>query len=59
MADQPEGNGTGFVFDQDGHIVTNYHVLAGAIQSLGGQKPNGTQKVAQVTLLGILSLWSY
>jgi 2-alkenal reductase len=24
------GGGTGFVWDQDGHIVTNYHVVAGA-----------------------------
>lgn len=26
----PEGTGTGFVYDQDGHIVTNYHVIRGA-----------------------------
>ena len=25
-----EGTGTGFVFDNDGHIVTNYHVIEGA-----------------------------
>lgn len=58
LAEQPEGNGTGFVWDQDGHIVTNFHVLAGALQSLGGTKPNGSQKVAQVTLLGELSFLS-
>src|SRR4051812_38721108 len=23
----PKGTGTGFVWDQDGHIVTNYHVI--------------------------------
>jgi len=26
----PQGTGSGFVWDQDGHIVTNYHVVAGA-----------------------------
>ena len=27
---RPQGIGTGFVWDQDGHIVTNYHVVEGA-----------------------------
>ena len=26
----PQGSGTGFVWDEDGHIVTNYHVIQGA-----------------------------
>src|SRR5581483_1258543 len=26
----PQGSGTGFVWDQEGHIVTNYHVVKGA-----------------------------
>jgi S1-C subfamily serine protease len=26
----PKGVGSGFVWDQDGHIVTNYHVVSGA-----------------------------
>src|SRR5207244_1142577 len=26
----PKGVGSGFVWDQDGHIVTNYHVVEGA-----------------------------
>jgi S1-C subfamily serine protease len=26
----PEGTGSGFVWDEDGHIVTNYHVVQGA-----------------------------
>lgn len=28
-----EGTGTGFVWDQDGHIVTNYHVIGSALDS--------------------------
>ena len=26
----PKGSGSGFIWDKDGHIVTNYHVIAGA-----------------------------
>src|SRR5207244_320828 len=26
----PQGTGSGFVWDKDGHIVTNYHVIEGA-----------------------------
>ena len=26
----PQGTGSGFVWDQDGHVVTNYHVIADA-----------------------------
>ena len=26
----PQGNGTGFVWDRKGHVVTNYHVVKGA-----------------------------
>lgn len=28
--ERPRGTGTGFVWDQDGHVVTNYHVIEGA-----------------------------
>ena len=52
LVDQPEGNGTGFVWDSDGHIVTNYHVLAGALQNLGPTR--GNQPVARITLLSML-----
>lgn len=26
----PQGSGSGFVWDRDGHVVTNYHVIRGA-----------------------------
>ena len=26
----PQGSGSGFVWDKEGHIVTNYHVIRGA-----------------------------
>lgn len=26
----PQGSGSGFVWDREGHIVTNYHVIRGA-----------------------------
>ena len=50
--DTPEGNGTGFVWDSQGHVVTNFHVLASALKGL---KPNqlqgeGSPKVARLTL---------
>ncbi|AKT42677.1 S1C family serine protease [Chondromyces crocatus] len=40
--DVPAGSGSGFVWDQDGHIVTNYHVIEGAqalTVTLQGDKP--------------------
>jgi len=36
-----EGSGSGFVYDRDGHIITNYHVVASANEimvSFGGDK---------------------
>jgi S1-C subfamily serine protease len=29
----PRGTGSGFVWDEEGHIVTNYHVIAGASEA--------------------------
>ncbi|MGH1361434.1 MAG: S1C family serine protease [Burkholderiaceae bacterium] len=29
VTETPRGSGTGFVWDSDGHIVTNFHVIAG------------------------------
>ena len=30
----PQGTGSGFVWDRDGHIVTNYHVIQGAQEAV-------------------------
>ena len=55
---QPEGNGTGFLWDDAGNVVTNYHVLQSALAALG-RRPGaqragqGGQVVAKITLLGI------
>ena len=40
--DVPEGTGTGFIWDDDGHIVTNYHVIEKML--LGGGKCKVTLK---------------
>ncbi len=56
--DQPEGNGTGFVWDADGNIVTNFHVLASALVAItrrpGGPPREGGPRpvVAKITFLG-------
>ncbi|KAK9805437.1 hypothetical protein WJX73_006736 [Symbiochloris irregularis] len=61
--DAPEGNGTGFIWDSEGHVVTNYHVLATTLTRLPAKlqlqgrpsadasKPPGP-KVARVAVLG-------
>ncbi|KAE8694146.1 Protease Do-like 1 [Hibiscus syriacus] len=30
LLEVPQGSGSGFVWDKDGHVVTNYHVIRGA-----------------------------
>ncbi len=42
-----EGTGSGFVYDTQGHIVTNYHVVAGA-QEINVAFADGTNLPAQV-----------
>lgn len=52
--DQPEGNGTGFVWDKEGHIITNFHVLGSALQQASRRTGAKDVKVARVTLVGVL-----
>jgi S1-C subfamily serine protease len=43
-----EGNGTGVIWDEEGHVVTNYHVIGGMLASIPkGRKVN---EVAKVTI---------
>ena len=48
--EQAEGNGSGFVWDTEGHIVTNYHVLGNALSGAAG-KLGPSAKIATVFLL--------
>lgn len=58
--DIPEGNGSGIVWDQEGHIVTNYHVVQSALAKFGASpnaplsssapNPAVGQKVALITI---------
>jgi len=51
--DVPEGNGTGVVWDTEGHVVTNYHVLGSVLAAAGrGGARRPLSAVARVTLLG-------
>ncbi len=34
VSEVPSGSGSGFVWDEDGHIITNYHVIRGATQAV-------------------------
>ncbi|EEF37982.1 Protease degQ precursor, putative [Ricinus communis] len=43
----PEGNGSGVVWDGQGHIVTNYHVIGNALS----RNPGSGQVVARVNIL--------
>ncbi|KAJ4707462.1 Protease Do-like 8, chloroplastic [Melia azedarach] len=43
----PEGNGSGVVWDGQGHIVTNYHVIGNAL----ARNPGQGQVVARVNIL--------
>jgi S1-C subfamily serine protease len=48
VAEEQEGSGSGSVIDQDGNILTNYHVIEGATKlavSFGGQKNYPAQLV--------------
>ncbi|RZC56618.1 hypothetical protein C5167_015476 [Papaver somniferum] len=43
----PEGNGSGVIWDEQGHIVTNYHVVGNALS----RNPAPGQVVARVNIL--------
>ncbi|KAJ1399715.1 Peptidase S1C [Sesbania bispinosa] len=43
----PEGNGSGVVWDDEGHILTNYHVIGNALS----RNPSPGQVVARVNIL--------
>ncbi|XP_010258371.1 PREDICTED: protease Do-like 8, chloroplastic isoform X2 [Nelumbo nucifera] len=47
VVEVPEGNGSGVVWDKQGHIVTNYHVVGNALS----RNPNPGQVVARVNIL--------
>jgi len=49
VTSQGLGSGSGFVFDRDGHIITNYHVIENA-QSIEVDFPNGVK--VEGTLVG-------
>ena len=37
VSEQPTGSGSGFVWDNEGHIVTNYHVVQPVVNSRSGE----------------------
>ncbi|CAA6665177.1 unnamed protein product [Spirodela intermedia] len=47
VVEVPEGNGSGIVWDGEGHIVTNYHVVGNALS----RSPSIGQVVARVNIL--------
>ena len=51
VAEVPAGSGSGFLWDTDGHIVTNYHVVQGVVEGRGHLMvlfKNGETRKAQV-----------
>ena len=50
MAPYFEGNGTGIVWDNEGHIVTNYHVIGAVLSTV--PKGRSVGEVAKVTIEG-------
>lgn len=44
---QPDGNGSGWVFDAAGHLITNHHVVQGA-DRIVARFNDGTERVASV-----------
>jgi len=57
MGERAMGAGSGFVWDADGHIITNYHVVAGAagapgMRGLGGRPGQQPPRKVLVSLQG-------
>ena len=46
----PRGNGSGFIWDMQGHIITNYHVIQGADRA---QVTLGDQTTWDAELIGV------
>ncbi len=46
----PRGNGSGFIWDEHGHVVTNFHVIKGASEAMVKLADGGEQKA---TLVGM------
>ncbi|XP_052195674.1 protease Do-like 8, chloroplastic [Diospyros lotus] len=49
VVEVPEGNGSGVVWDGQGHIVTNYHVIGNSLS----RNPSRGQVVARVNILAL------
>ncbi len=50
VTEVPSGSGSGFVWDEAGHIITNYHVIRGATQAV---VTLGDGKGYQASLVGV------
>jgi len=49
----PEGTGSGFIWDEGGHIVTNFHVIKNVVQNGGGARVTLADHAAyQASLIG-------
>merc|ERR1719499_1436571 len=51
----PAGTGSGFVWDEDGHIITNWHVIAGGLSEGGSYQVSlqGLDKPVDARLVGV------
>lgn len=47
MSEIPQGSGSGFIWDERGHVVTNFHVVQGA-SALSIKMQNGTSYPAKI-----------
>ena len=50
VQDIPRGTGSGFIWDDQGHVVTNYHVVEGASKA---QVRLSDQRSYEATLVGV------